>query len=42
MIGCLLLIADYLYFTAIAQEDALIAVISPIATAPWSSVLSVV
>ena len=30
MIGCLLLIADYLYFTAIAQEDALIAVISPI------------
>ncbi|MDQ8193186.1 DMT family transporter [Coraliomargarita sp. SDUM461004] len=30
MIGLLLLSADFLYFTAIAQEDALIAVISPI------------
>lgn len=30
MIGILLLIADYLYFTAIAQEEALISVISPI------------
>ncbi|MGZ0657579.1 EamA family transporter [Coraliomargarita sp. W4R53] len=30
LIGLLLLSADFLYFTAIAQEDALIAVISPI------------
>ncbi len=30
LIGLLLLAADFLYFTAIAQEDALIAVISPI------------
>jgi len=30
MIGICLLIADFLYFTAIAQEDALISVISPI------------
>jgi drug/metabolite transporter (DMT)-like permease len=30
MIGLLLLSADFLYFTAISQEDALIAVISPI------------
>lgn len=30
MIGLLLLIADMLYFTAVAQEDALIAIISPI------------
>lgn len=30
LIGLLLLLADFLYFTAIAQQDALIAVISPI------------
>ena len=30
MIGLLLLVADILYFTALAQEDALIAIISPI------------
>ena len=30
LIGICLLIADFLYFTAIAQEDALIAVISPV------------
>lgn len=30
LIGIMLLVADYVYFTAIAQEDALISVISPI------------
>lgn len=30
MIGALLLVADYLYFSAISQPDALIAVISPL------------
>ncbi|MFQ3224449.1 MAG: transporter family protein [Lentimonas sp.] len=30
LIGCCLLIADFLYFTAITQDDALISVISPV------------
>ena len=30
LIGCCLLIADFLYFTAITYEDALISVISPV------------